>query len=137
MADETPTTLIRLDDTDLTLETPTDDLRGRKVVDRNGDEVGDVDGLVIDERERRVRFLEVGSGGFLGVGEKQQLVPVDAITSIDDDTVQIATDRTHTAAAPPYDPTLVPEPSFYEDIYQYYDYSPFWAPGYIYPRFRP
>lgn len=137
MADEAPSTLVRLEDTDLTLDVPADDVRGRKVVDRHGDEVGDVDGLVIDEQERKVRFLEVGSGGFLGLGEKKQLVPVDAITSIDADTVQIAIDRTHTASAPAYDPKVVPEHRYYEDLYDYYSYPPFWMPGYTYPRFRP
>jgi sporulation protein YlmC with PRC-barrel domain len=136
MADETPRTLIRLGDTDLTLDVPADDVRGRKVVDRNGDEVGDVDGLVIDEQERKVRFLEIGSGGFLGLGEKKQLVSVDAITSIDADTVQIATDRTHTADAPAYDPKVVPEHRYCEELYDCYSYPPFWAAGYTL-RFRP
>lgn len=129
-------TLIDLRDTALTLADPADDLRGRKVVDRNGDEVGDVDGLIIDEKERRARFLQVGSGGFLGLGEKKQLVPVDAITAVDDEVVRINTERTHIAGGPIYDPEVVPEPRYYEDLYGYYDYTPFWAPGYLYPPFR-
>jgi sporulation protein YlmC with PRC-barrel domain len=125
--------LVRMTDTDLTLADPDDDVRGRKVVDRNGDEVGDVDGLIIDEEERRVRFLEVGSGGFLGLGEKKQLVPVDAILKVDDDVVQISQDRTHVAGGPVYDPEMVVERRYYEDLYGYYDYPPFWGAGYTYP----
>jgi hypothetical protein len=38
MADETPSALTQLDDTHLTLDVPADEVRGRKVVDRGGDE---------------------------------------------------------------------------------------------------
>jgi hypothetical protein len=34
------------------------------VVDRGGAGIGEIDDLVIDEEERRVRLLQVGSGGF-------------------------------------------------------------------------
>ena len=51
-------TLVRLDDVGLTLADPADDLRGRTVMDLNGDEVGKVDGLLIDEDEQRVSSLE-------------------------------------------------------------------------------
>jgi len=129
-------TLVRLDDTELALADTADDLRGRTVVDRNGDEIGDVDGLIVDEEERRARFLEVGSGGFLGLGEKRQLVPVDAITRIDDDKVHISAERTYVAGGPVYDPEMVPETRYYEDLYGYYGFSPFWTPGYMDPGFR-
>lgn len=59
MTDEMLSTLVRLDDTDLTLEVPSDDLRGRHVVDRNGDELGDVDGLIIDEDRGPLQLLRL------------------------------------------------------------------------------
>lgn len=121
-------TLVRLADVGLELADPADDVRGRNVVDRNGDEVGTVDGLIIDEGERRVRFLEVGSGGFLGLGEKRQLVPVEAISRVDEDAVQISSDRTRVAGGPVYDPDVVPGRHYFEDVYSYYDCSPFWGP---------
>ena len=65
MTDATAT-LVRLGDTELTLADGADDIRDRTVFDRNGDEIGRIDGLIIDEDERRVRFLQVASGGFLG-----------------------------------------------------------------------
>lgn len=127
--------LVHLADTDLMPASEADDVRGRKVVDRNGDEVGDVDDLVIDPDERRVRFLQVGAGGFLGLGEQKQLIPVDAVKSVDDDAVHIDTDRERVAGAPAYDPRLIQEPQYYQGLYDYYGYSPFWAPGYVYPRY--
>jgi sporulation protein YlmC with PRC-barrel domain len=123
--DSSAHTLVRLADVALQLADPADDVRERKVVDRNGDEVGKVDGLIIDETERRVRFLEVGSGGFLGLGEQKQLVPVEAITRVDPDAVHISSERTHVAGGPAYDPDIEPERQYYEDVYGYYDYPPF------------
>ncbi|MFD7160521.1 PRC-barrel domain-containing protein [Kribbella sp. NPDC059898] len=134
--DDAPGTLINLNETALALAEPADDVRGRKVVDRNGDEVGTIDGLIIDEHQRRVRFMLVGSGGFLGLGEKKQLIPIDAITSVGDDTVRISTERTHVAGGPVYDPEVVPEPHYYEEVYGYWGVPPFWGPGYVYPPFR-
>jgi sporulation protein YlmC with PRC-barrel domain len=63
---ETKATLVRLSDTELTMADGADDIRGRDVVDISGEELGEVDDLLIDDGERKVRFLEVASGGFPG-----------------------------------------------------------------------
>ncbi|MCH7230768.1 PRC-barrel domain-containing protein [Glycomyces sp. L485] len=136
MADETAT-LVRLGDTDLTLANEVDDVRGRTVIDRNGDETGEVDGLVIDQAERKVRFLEVSSGGFLGMGKKQVLIPVDTVTRVDEEHVYVDKDRAHVASGPVYDPELTPEPErpYLEDVYGHYGLMPHWGSGYIYPGY--
>ena len=131
MTEEPQLTLLDLDDTDLTVADPKDDVRGAKVVDRDGEEVGDVDGLLIDDQEKRVRFLQVGSGGFLGLGKKERLIPVDAVTAVDD-AVHIDMTRQHVAGSPEYDPTIERQCGGY---YDYYGYTPYWAPGYAYPAY--
>src|SRR5205823_1454428 len=118
----------------LTVADHTHDIRGRKVVDRSGEEIGDVDELFVDEGEQRVRFIRVASGGFLGLVETKFLMPVDAITYIDDDIVHVDQTREHVAGAPPYDPELVEEPSWL-DYYAYYGYDPYWDPAYMYPPY--
>ncbi|MBM7790217.1 PRC-barrel domain-containing protein [Tenggerimyces flavus] len=139
MGEDAQSVLVRLGDTDLTVADGNDDVRGRVVVDRSGEEIGDVDGLLIDEEERRVRFLQVGSGGFLGIGTKKQLIPVDAVTRVDEDAVHIDVERDRVAAAPVYDPDLAQDLTqqrgFYEGLYGYYGYSPHWLPGYVYPGY--
>lgn len=134
MAEEPQSALLDLDDTDLTVADPAEDVRGRKVVDRHGDEVGAVDGLLIDEQERRVRFIEVGSGGFLGLGKKERLIPVDAVAAVDDDAVHIDMTRESVAGSPAYDPEIATRPP-YADYYAYYGYPPYWTPGYVYPGY--
>lgn len=127
-------TLFRLTDTDLTLADTADDVRGKPVVDRGGDEIGEVDDLVIDEGERRVRLLQVGSGGFLGIGKQKVLVPVDAVTAVDD-VVHVDTDREHVASGPVYDPDLVLRPDTVAGLYDCYGVLPYWNAGYRMPGF--
>jgi sporulation protein YlmC with PRC-barrel domain len=136
MTDEA-TTLVRLGDTDLTLASEADDVRGRKVVDSRGEEIGHVDALIIDRGERRVRFLEVAAGGFLGIGKRMFLVPVDAVTAVDEDTVHISRDRDHITGGPGYDPELTPAPERgqAEEVYGHWGYLPYWGPDYRYPPF--
>lgn len=126
--------LVRLDDTDLTLADPADDVRGQTVVDTNGDEVGEVDGLIIDQEERRVRLLQIGAGGFLGMGKQKVLVPVDAVTAVDDK-VHVDTDRENVAESPAYDPELALDRPTAASFYDYYGYSPYWNAGYMAPGF--
>ena len=132
MAEISPTTKLHpLEESDLTTREPAEDVRSRKVVDAGGDEIGKVDDLLIDEDERRVRFLRVASGGFLGIGQDHVLIPIDAIASITDDTVHIDQTREHVAGAPRYQPDLVSE--YVRSVYGYYGLQPFWGAGYHYP----
>jgi CBS domain-containing protein/sporulation protein YlmC with PRC-barrel domain len=127
-------TLIRLSDTDLTLADRAEDIRGRKALDMADEELGEVDDLLIDEREQKVRFLQVTSGGFLGLGATKFLLPVEAITRITDDAVYINQSRERVAGAPAYDPTLVDE-RYVSDVYSHYGYPPYWGLGYEYPAY--
>jgi sporulation protein YlmC with PRC-barrel domain len=136
---ETTAALVRLSDTELTVADPAADIRGRNVVDRDGEDLGTVYDLLIDEQDKRVRFLEIASGGFLGFGQTKFLLPVEAITRMNSDTVFVSQTRQRIAAAPRYDPDLmhreVGENSYYGDVYQHYGYPPYWGPGYIYPSY--
>ena len=134
MTTRTTPKLVKLGDTDLTVASAAEDIRERDVLDRTGEKIGHVAALLIDEVDAKVRFMEVASGGIFGIGEKTFLVPVDAITRIDEEHVHI--DRTHqeVGSAPAYDPKMVSERD-YSDTYGYYGYSPFWMGGYTYPAF--
>jgi CBS domain-containing protein/sporulation protein YlmC with PRC-barrel domain len=126
--------LVRLSDTNLTLAEVAEDIRGLKALDMSGEELGTVDDLFIDEQERKVRFLEVSSGGFLGLGATKFLLPVDAITRISPDEVHINQSRERVAGAPRYDPTLVEE-RYVSDVYSHYGYPPYWGIDYRYPPY--
>lgn len=126
-------TLRKLSESGLTVAEPAEDVRGRKVFDSAGHEIGTVDDLMIDDREQKVRFLRVASGGFLGIGEEKVLIPVDAMTRISAEEVHVNQARDHIAGGPRYDPSL--EEPDWEQVYAYYGFTPYWAPGYVYPAF--
>jgi sporulation protein YlmC with PRC-barrel domain len=126
--------LVKLSDTNLTLANRAEDIRGRDVLDTAGEDIGKVDDLLIDEQEQKVRFLQVSSGGFLGLGATKFLIPVDAIMRMTEDAVYISHARERLAGAPRYDPSLVDE-RYLSDVYGYYGYSPYWGPDYRYPGY--
>jgi sporulation protein YlmC with PRC-barrel domain len=107
MAIQDRATLRNLNDTDLTISSSEEDIRGRTVKDKDGQDIGKVDDLLIDDHDRTVRFMRVESGGFLGLGETKVFIPIDAISGITDHDVSIDQSREHVAAAPRYDPDLV------------------------------
>jgi len=122
--------LVKLGDTELTVRDPAEDIRGRTVKDRNGKAIGKVDGLMIDRDEQKVRYLQVEAGGFLGLGERHFLIPVDAITGIFGDNVHINETQERVVGAPGYDPKLGPTPTYWDSLGGYYGYLPFWGMGY-------
>lgn len=127
-------TLVDLDHTELVLADPDEDLRGLSVADRHGDDLGKVDGLLVDETEIRVRFLQVGSGGFLGLGRKERLIPTATVVEVDVEVVTVDLDRAAVAASPTYDPDLERAPAVdYTAFYDYYGVPAFWAAGYVPP----
>jgi len=50
-------------------------LKGRPVVNATGKEMGKIEEVWIDPKDGRVREVVVGAGGFLGIGEKQSVLP--------------------------------------------------------------
>lgn len=135
MSNDNDAMLVRLEDTKYVLSDRNEDLRGRTVIDSDGKKVGRVEGLYVDTAELRVRLLEIGSGGFLGLGEQTRLVPVDTITAVNNERVVIDRTGDVVAGSAGYDPALSePDEHYFEDVYNYYGVGMFWAPGYVDPR---
>ena len=130
-------TIHRLSETGNTITPVADDIRGRTVKDKNGEALGKVRDLLIDDEDRKVRFMLVEHGGFLGFGHTHSFIPVDAITKITAHEVAINHSREHVAAAPPYDPELIADSTFHGRIYSHYGHNPFWDDGYVYPANLP
>lgn len=136
-----PHKMVKLRDTDETVAMDDEDIRGYSVKDRNGEDIGKIDDLLVDAAENKVRFIEVASGGFLGIGKDRTSIPVDAITKITRDIqhghgeVWIDQTKEGVAGAPPYDPDLVHNRSAHEEMYEYYGLGPYWEDSYTYPRY--
>jgi sporulation protein YlmC with PRC-barrel domain len=133
MATNDSATLYTLGDRGQTIDGWANDVRGRVVKDKDGNGIGKVAGLLVDDREVKVRFLLVEHGGFLGFGETKTLIPVDAITRITEHEVLLDQSRERVAAGPGYDPDLVEDRPYHSSIYSHYGYTPFWGGDYLYP----
>ncbi|MDQ3910598.1 MAG: PRC-barrel domain-containing protein [Actinomycetota bacterium] len=121
--------LVRLSDSDFHLEEPEQDVRGLDIYDREGKQIGSVKDLYVDREERKVRFLDVGADGFLGIGEKHIMIPVEAITGVGEDRVAIEQGREKVAGSPPFDTEVVPPTTDYQrEIYGHYGYTPTCGP---------
>ena len=126
-------TLYVLGDRGQTVDGSANDVRGRQVKDKDGEGIGKVADLLVDDRENKVRFLLVEHGGFLGFGETKSLIPVDAVTKVTEDDVCVDQSRERVAAAPGYTPDLVNDRAHHASIYGHYGYAPYWGQGYMYP----
>jgi hypothetical protein len=62
-------------------------------------------------------------------------VPVEAVIQVDGEEVHIEQTWTRVVGAPRSGPTLAGHRDFYQSLYGYYGYLPFWSPGHVYPPF--
>ncbi len=126
-------TLYMLGDRGQTVDGSANDVRGRQVKDKTGDSIGKVADLLVDDREKKVRFLLVEHGGFLGFGETKSLIPVDAVTKVTEADVFVDQSRERVAAAPGYAPDLIDDRPYHASIYTHYGIAPYWGTDYYYP----
>ena len=89
-----------------------------------GEEIGTVEDLLADVEERRVRFLDVGAGGSLGLGEKHSLIPIEAVLEVQEDRMIIDQSREKVVDSPPFDPKVVPEAEEQRGANDFYSYPP-------------
>ena len=92
------------------------DIRGRAVINPKGDEVGFVDDLYVNPRERQVEMAAITFTGAVGLGGKQVLVPVEEIEILDHN-VRILTHEEHLRLAP----------EFHEGSQMYESYYEYWS----------
>jgi sporulation protein YlmC with PRC-barrel domain len=134
-----------LSQSNVALVNATEDIRGRKVYDRDGQEFGKVDEVFIDPYERYARFISVKSGDILGIGGERRLVPVEAVT-IDGDRVVINATSSQIADGPKLDDRQIEAMAssaqtssgaapIVLEAYEFYAVQdPFWSPSYQRPN---
>jgi sporulation protein YlmC with PRC-barrel domain len=114
--------LVKLSDSEFRLQDRASDVRGLAVFNQNGEQLGSVEDFYVDTVEREVRFLEVGAGGFLGLGEKHFLIPMEAVTDTSGGGVTIEQSREKVEGSPELDTKGVPEDAYQQEVYDYYGY---------------
>ncbi len=108
--------LVKMSDSGFGVKSRESDIRRLGVFNRDGDQIGSVEDFYVDTQEREVRFLEVGAGGFLGLGEKRFLIPVEAITNFREGGVTVGESGEKTSESPPFDTKIIPLDAYERDI---------------------
>jgi sporulation protein YlmC with PRC-barrel domain len=110
---------------------PASTIKGYKVVDTNGDNLGKIEDLMIDLDSGRIAYAALSFGGFLGMSDKLFAVPWQALSPIaNGQTFVLAVPREVLEKAEGFDrdkcPTTLEELS---RTYNYYGYQPYWQTG--------
>jgi sporulation protein YlmC with PRC-barrel domain len=113
--------LVKLRDSDLPRDATAKALLDGDVCDRDGKKIGTVKDLYVDTEDGDVRFLDVGAGGFLGLGEKHFMIPMEAVTDTGSG-VTIEQSREKVEGSPVVDTKGVPEDAYQHEVYDYYGY---------------
>ena len=114
--------LIKLRDSDLPRDPNAKALLDGELYDREGEKIGTVKDLYVDTEDEDVRFLDVGAGGFLGLGEKHFMVPMEVVTDTSGGGVTIEQSREKVEGSPELDTKGVPEDAYQQEVYDYYGY---------------
>jgi sporulation protein YlmC with PRC-barrel domain len=114
--------LIKLRDSTLPRGATAKSLLDSDVYDRDGERIGSVKDLYVDEDGGEVRFLDVGAGGFLGLGEKRFMVPMEAVTDTSGGGVTIDESREKVEGSPDVASKGGPEDAKQQEVYDYYGY---------------
>ena len=78
---------------------PQRELRQRGVFDSGGSLIGHVENIYVDD-EGIFRFVDVAMGGFMGIGKKHHLVPVEAIAEEEPGSITLRVDQQTVQSAP-------------------------------------
>lgn len=94
-------------DSGMKIQDSSKDIRGRDVIDRNGEKLGTIDDLLMDDRESRIRFIQVAHGGFLGIRQEHFILPVNTIMKVEERQVHVDRVRDDIVRESTYAPELV------------------------------
>lgn len=80
-----------------------DEIVGKKVVSQQGEEIGEIEDVVVDTSSQ-TKLAVIDVGGFLGIGEKSVAVSFDQLQLSDDGRVRSDLTRETLESQPEYDP---------------------------------
>jgi sporulation protein YlmC with PRC-barrel domain len=108
-----------------------DTLTGDKVVNRNHEDLGTIEHLMIDVETGRVAYAVLSFGGFLGMGDKLFAIPWSAL-AVDTDEKQFVLDVDKKAleGAPGFDKAHWPNMADHvwgAEVSKYYSAKPYWT----------
>lgn len=111
------------------------DLQDFKVMDAQGEEIGQISQVLIDVQSGRVGYAIIGEGGILGVGEDQYIVPFAALQpGQEEESLRVSMQKDQLRAAPEGDVQETLTRQMEQEIHQFYGVSPYWEESGIQQR---
>ena len=55
-------------------------MKGEKVTNMNGDELGKIEDVMIDQESGKIAYVVIKFGGFLGIGDKEFAIPWEVLS---------------------------------------------------------
>lgn len=108
--------LVKLDDFEGKLDEQWQDVKGRKVVDKSGEEIGTVEDLYVYEAASAAHLIKVSGD------EHSFLIPVDAVTNVSDEGVEVEQAGDVVRTSPEYDSEDIPDAETSRAAYEHYGY---------------
>jgi sporulation protein YlmC with PRC-barrel domain len=98
-------------------------LRDANIVSKTGENLGTMEDLMIDPRTGKIRFVILGRGGLLGIGEKYVPVPWKAVNVTSEKEFTINVDKQKLKSAPAVDKQLseLNQPDYSVTVYRFYE----------------
>jgi sporulation protein YlmC with PRC-barrel domain len=112
------------------------ELKGTKVETPTGENLGEIEEVVIDPNGR-ISYVAIDVGGFLGMGERRVAVPFEALNVAgqgDAQKVTLTTTKDRLKEAPEFRSgkenwAAMSDPIFVGRVYEYYSVRPYWNDG--------
>jgi hypothetical protein len=102
---------------------PHQELRQKSVFDSGSRDIGQVGNLYVDD-DKNLRFVDVVTSGFLGLGKKHHLVPVEAIADEAPGSITLEVDQQTVEGAPTFsNPQAGPDDELQRAVREHYGYG--------------
>ena len=107
------------------------DFDGEDVVNRKGEDLGDIKDVMLDVRRGRIAYAVLSAGGFLGIGNKLFALPWSALT-VDEAKKRFVVNVTKESleTMPGFDKEHWPDLSdldYANGVYRQWGVTPYWA----------
>jgi sporulation protein YlmC with PRC-barrel domain len=105
-------------------------LKGDSVVNAAGDDLGEIEAIMLDVQSGRIAYAVLSFGGFLGMGTKLFAIPWSALT-LDAEEKRFVLDvsKERLENAPGFDKDSWPsmaDPAWATELHSYYQATPYW-----------
>ncbi|MHB8764041.1 MAG: PRC-barrel domain-containing protein [Deferrisomatales bacterium] len=105
-----------------------DKINGMQVKNAAGEDLGEVQQILIDADQGRIAYVILASGGVLGVGEDQYIVPFSSLRqNASGEHFTLNMDTQKLKDGPKYAERRLDDPKFGQQVHSYYGVSPYWT----------